>query len=170
MIWRVPRLVLREQVLRQHQRVVHVRAEHGLVPAHVRQLLRLQLARVGGEADDVEAVARELRADQVLQRQRDLLRRLEADRAAPSTTRGRPSSPSRSASAAPSLQTSKSSFVRCTGTCGALAVERVHDRLLEVEVERVAELVGLRVVRALAARARVLRPCACRSCSFLSCE
>ena len=61
MIWRVPARVLGEQLLGDHERVVHVRAEHRLVPAHVGQLLGLQLAGVGGEADDVEAVALELR-------------------------------------------------------------------------------------------------------------
>ena len=69
--------VLGEHLLGHHQRVVHVRAEHGFIPADVGKLVRLQLAGVGGEPDEVEAVLRELRADEVVQGERDLLGRLE---------------------------------------------------------------------------------------------
>ena len=69
--------MLGEKLLGDQQGVVHVGAEHRLVPADVGELVGLELAGVGAEADQVEGVARVLHADQVVERHGDLLGRLE---------------------------------------------------------------------------------------------
>ena len=66
-----------EQLARQRQGVVHVRAVH-VVPARLRDLGGVDHPRRLGEHDDAEVVAWELRGDQRLQRHRHLLGRHEA--------------------------------------------------------------------------------------------
>ena len=67
--------VPRQQLLRHHQPMLDVRVGFELVPAQIRQCLRLHLTRIRREPHHVQAVAAELRANKRVQRQRDFLGR-----------------------------------------------------------------------------------------------
>src|SRR4030095_2521414 len=69
----VAALLPSEQLARELKAVMHVRADVPLAPRELRQILGLELARVEREPQDVQAVARELAADQRGQLERDLL-------------------------------------------------------------------------------------------------
>ena len=71
----LPPLRPAEQLARDDQRVLEVRAVLELVRRQRRDRLRLQLARVVREADDVQPIARVLRVDQRVERHRHLLGR-----------------------------------------------------------------------------------------------
>src|SRR5438309_5417729 len=62
---------------RELEAVVHVGADVPLAPRELQKVFGLELFRVEGEPEDVQAVARELAADQRGQRERDLLGRQE---------------------------------------------------------------------------------------------
>ena len=147
-------LVAGEKALGEHEGVVHVRAQDRLVPAHVRQFLRLQFASVGGEADDVEAVPGELRVDQVVEREGDLLRSLEA-----AAQRHRPGEVQHDHGrrlgqrlGAVDLEVL---LLELDGDARPAAEDAVHERLAEVEVEGIAKLVGFRIVGAFTAVALI---------------
>ena len=145
-------LVLGQQLLGDQQRVVHVGAEHRFVPAHVRQFGRFQLARVSAEADEVEAVARVLHADQVVERHRHFFRRLEraAQRHRPGEIEHHHRGGLGQRFGAIDLEIVG---LQVNGHARSAAEDGVADRLFEVQVERIAELVELRVVGAVAVAA-----------------
>src|SRR5262249_25835012 len=98
-------------------------------------------------ANDVKGVARELGADQVLQRHRDLFRRLEA-----APERHRPGKVDHHHRGGLGLELGLPDLEvvlrELDWELGALTAESVHDRPVEVEVEGIAELVALGVVGA----------------------
>src|SRR5437660_5077172 len=135
--------------------VMHVGADVPLAPRELRKVFGLELFRVEGEPEDVQAVARELAADQRGQRERDLLGRQEVtvvDHRAAHVEHhdrrglGRELGPDH-------LEIVRREPHR---RAGAVALDRVHQRLLEVEQEGIAELVALGLVGGITARAPAL--------------
>ena len=138
----------------EQEPVLHVGAVDE-VPRHLGQLLRLELAGDLAEADDAEEVARELRRDQRVQRHRDLLGREEV---VAHRHRQRQVEHEHGARLGERLGALDLEVVglQAHRRAAALALDGVAHGALDVEVERVAELVGLGLVGALVADAGAL--------------
>ena len=155
----------------QREAVVHVGAV-GEVPADLGQLRRRQLVRRLAEADEAHVVARELRGDQRVQRHRHLLRRQEvvAHRHAHRQVEHQHGRRARDVLGALDLevvgrQVHRGAHRRRFGT----APDRVADGAVEVEVERIAELVLLGLVGALVALTQRCPSGADPSCPWPAC-
>ena len=154
-----------EDPAREQQPVLQVRAVLVAVPGQLGERLRPDLARVVGEPDDrAGGPAGTASGSACRARSRPSSPR-RSSRAAASSGSCRPAAPSTPRRAAPSAtpRSRRAQADRPAGCAGAgrvlLAHERVRQRLAEVEVERVAELVRLRRLLALAATSRRSRRC-----------
>ena len=134
--------------------MLHVRAVDE-VPGHLRQLLRLELAGDLAEADDAEEVAGELRRDERMQCHRNLLGREEV---VAHRHRERQVEHEHGARLGQSLGALDLEVVglQAYRRAAPLPLNRVAHRALDVEVERIAELVCLGLVGALVADAGAL--------------
>src|SRR3990172_4722776 len=145
----VAALLPAEERAGEHEGRVHVGADVGPAGGQLGQFRRAELARVEREADDVQTVARELAADERVERQRHLLGRQEAavveHRAAEVEEDDRGGL--RRELGPPDLEVVRR---EPHGRAGAAALDGVHERASQVEQERVAELVALGVVGAVA--------------------
>ena len=143
-----------EHAAREQQRVLHVRAPFE-VPAHLGQLLRRNLPRDSPEAHEAEVVAWELAGDERVQRHRDLLGREEV---VAHRHRERDVEQEHGRAAHDLLGALDLEVVwrEAHGRAGPAAPDGVLDRLLDVEMERVAPLVGLVCVRGILSDAAAL--------------
>src|SRR5215216_1635029 len=144
----------RELLPGEHERVLHVRAPLE-VPGHLGQELGLHLAGDAPEAHEPEVVTRELGRDEGVQRHSDLLGRQEV---VAHRHRERHVQEQHGGRAGEELGAFDLEVAGCEANRGAAAAapDGVLDRLLDIEVERIAELVGLVLERALVADAGAL--------------
>src|SRR5439155_19177239 len=127
------------------ERVLHVRAVDVLIPREAWKIGRLELGRVRREPDDVEVVLRERRANERVQRERDLLRREETT---PEEHRTAHVDEDRRRRLRDELRAVDVEVVRgeLHRDFRALADHGVPHRARKVEQEGIAELVGLELV------------------------
>src|SRR5215211_3136749 len=144
----------RELLPGEHERVLHVRAPLE-VPGHLGQELGLHLAGDAPEAHEPEVITRELGRDEGVQRHSDLLGRQEV---VAHRHRERHVQEQHGGRAGEQLGAFDLEVAGCEANRGAPAAapDGVLDRLLDIEVERIAELVGLVLERALVADAGAL--------------
>ena len=141
--------VLGEQPIRQQQRVLHVRAEHVFVPLQKRQVVRLELLRVGGEADDVERILGKAGSNEIVQRQGHFLRRLEGPAQSHRPGKIHEHRRRRGGDEFGAIDL-EILMLQGNGRLRPVAVDRVADGARHVQVERIAELVGFRLFQAFA--------------------
>ena len=136
----------------QHQGVVQVGAGHPVVPGKAGQVLFLQLAGVVGEPDDVEGVSGVLLADQGEQRQGDLFGRRPVVEQPHGTAlvQQYDGGGARHVFSAVDLKVVRTQLDRHLRPA---ADDGVFHRGLEVQLQRVAEFVGLGVAEKVAAGA-----------------
>ena len=144
----------RDQPLGDHQALLQVGEGIAHVPAHLGQLGRAQLARARREADHEEVVAREARAHQVIERERDALGGREAagPRHRPAHVEQQHRGGERVVVALAQLEVVDAQLdrqrERPAGRGARAALHRREQRAHDVDVERVAELEGPRLVGA----------------------
>ena len=147
-----PRLVLGEQLPRQQEGVVHVRSRDPVVPRYLGKLILLQLNGVVGEPNNVELVPGKLGANEGCQGHRHLLGRLEAavKPHGAALVQEQHSGGLGHVLRAMYLEVRRRQL---DGNAAAVSKQGVSDRPLQVNIEVVAELIGLGL-------ARVVSPCA----------
>ena len=130
--------------------MLHVRAVDVFVPGQAGQVRRLQLLREGREAHDVEVILREGRADERVERERDLLRREEASPEQHRTRDVDEDGRRRLRHELGPVHVEVLGF-ELHRDVRAVAEYRVAHGRRQVEEERIAELVRLQLIRRIAA-------------------
>src|SRR5215831_20343030 len=128
--------------------MLHVRAWIVAAPGRGRDVFVLEFMSIFREANDIESIARILHLDQAMERQGDLLRRLEAA-----------IQPHGSAliqhqdrrTLVEVLRTEDLEILWHHPYWGTLTIapHRIHDAVLQVQIKRIAILIELRIVRRL---------------------
>ena len=137
--------MLREQRPRELETVLHVGPVHVIVEGQLRQRVRFQLDCVIGETDHVQRVARVLAADQRVERDRHLLG---GEEAAAEEHRAAHVDHQHGRSLGHVLSAVDDEVLRrhLHRHLRTLSNDRVEERLLHLEQERVAILVFLQLV------------------------